>query len=118
MRIDTQLYTAVHALQQIEAGAKRRSTTTLAAIAEEALEQIEKERSQYDSRAEFERWIPCSERIADACDGDCDEMVWIYLLKDKHNCKVIRKHYSDADHGSHWKHTGLKRPEPPQGGRE
>ena len=57
MKIDTQLYIAVHALQQIEAGSKQNSTTTLAAIAEEALEQIEKERSQYDSRAEFERWI-------------------------------------------------------------
>lgn len=57
MQVETQLYTAVHALQQIEAGAKQHSTTTLAAIAEEALEQIETKRSQYDSREEFERWI-------------------------------------------------------------
>ena len=69
-------YIAVHALQQIEAGANQHSTTTLAAIAEEALEQIERERGK-EKKAFY-----------------AGAKVWI---GDKEVTKVVDKHVIDRE---------------------
>lgn len=67
-----------------------------------------------------ERWIPCSERLPEQSDRDwMGEVIW-HLPK--HLVKVVREVWCAPNcvrEATHWKPTGLKRPEPPQqGGRE
>lgn len=67
-----------------------------------------------------EGWILCSERLPTENDQDAEKKVWAFIPE--HFCEIKRMPWIEVKNGNwgitHWKSTGLKRPEPPQGEHE
>tara|TARA_R100000789_G_scaffold82540_1_gene77988 strand:+ start:5337 stop:6002 length:666 start_codon:yes stop_codon:yes gene_type:complete len=75
---------------------------------------------------EGDGWIKCGERLPTEADSDANGEVWWLTPNDKGVMVVISMHWSFGspsdqgitlmDEATHWKPTGLKRPQPPKEG--
>jgi|SRR5690554_4242372 len=69
---------------------------------------------------EADEWIECSERLPTDADADIFGNVWCSGFWDNPNLGIAPINWSNVGKGSagdtHWKPTGLKRPQPPKEG--
>jgi len=69
---------------------------------------------------EADGWVKCSERLPTEADADVDENVWVYdkaMSNEKYRqTRAIWWTVKEVSDYTHWKPTGLKRPQPPKEG--